>query len=70
MAKSKKKTGKKKATGRGGARPGSGPKRKMKDACRITVWLSDDHLSILYAYGKEHGLTRSESVRQLIGAAS
>lgn len=70
MAKSKKKTGKKKVPGRGGARPGSGPKRKMKDACRITVWLSLEHLSALYAYGEKYGLTRSEAIRQLIGAAS
>ncbi len=60
----------KKKSKRGGARPGSGPKRKMEDARRITVWLSDEHLSVLSAYGKEHGLTRSEAIRTLIGAAS
>lgn len=65
MAKKKKKARKKTAS-RGGARPGSGPKAKMKDGRAISVWLGVEHLAKLDGLGG----TRSEAIRTLIEAAS
>lgn len=70
MTKKKKKASKKKASKKGGARPGSGPKPKMKNGCAISVWLGVEHLVILHAYGGKYGIGRSEAIRRLIIASS
>ena len=68
MAKKKKKASKKKASKKGGARPGSGPKPTMESGRAISVWLGDEHLSILYTYGEKYGIGRSEAIRRLISS--
>ena len=60
---------KKKKSNRGGARPGSGPKPRMENGRAVTIRLGDEHLLVLNAYCKEHGLTRSGAIRGLIDAA-
>ena len=58
---------KKKKTGtRGGARPNSGPKPKMKNGRIISVWLGDEHLSKLDQVPGV--MNRSEAIRALINA--
>ncbi|KKK82568.1 hypothetical protein LCGC14_2802080 [marine sediment metagenome] len=66
MAKRKKKAAKKKTGTRGGARPNSGPKPKMKNGRIISVWLGDEHLAKLDQVPDVP--TRSEAIRVLIDA--
>lgn len=52
----------------GGARPGSGPKRKLEDA-RVVYYVSDAPArAYIEKYAKKHKITKSAAARALIHA--
>ena len=57
---------KKKKSKKGGARPGSGPKRKMANGRAVTIRLGDEHLAVLDSYANDKGITRSAALRQIV----